>query len=127
MIIGKKFTFAASHQLWRQDWLEAKNREVFGRCSRLHGHNYYVEIELEGKVQEDDGMVLNYYELGDIIKVLDHRHLNDILPTLPTAENLSLFIGNLVDKKIAEKGNTDARCLRVLVKETDSSFAVYMA
>jgi len=127
MIIGKKFTFAASHQLWRQDWLEAKNREVFGRCSRLHGHNYYVEIELEGKVQDEDGMVLNYYELGDIIKVLDHRHLNDILPTLPTAENLSLFIGSLVDKKIAEKGNTDARCLRVLVKETDSSFAVYMA
>jgi len=127
MIIGKKFTFAASHQLWRQDWLEAKNREVFGRCSRLHGHNYYVEIELEGKVQDEDGMVLNYYELGDIIKVLDHRHLNDILPTLPTAENLSLFIGSLVDKKIAEKDNTDARCLRVLVKETDSSFAVYMA
>lgn len=120
-IIGKKFTFAASHQLWRDDWDVNKNREIFGKCSRLHGHNYYVEIEVRGIVDKMDGMVINYYDLGRVINKLDHRHLNEIMDMLPTAENLSTYVAMAVENEARGR----AEVVRVLIKETESSFAVY--
>ena len=120
-VIGKKFTFAASHQLWRDDWDVNKNREVFGKCSRLHGHNYYVEIEVTGEVDIVDGMIMNYYAIGNVITKLDHRHLNEMMELLPTAENLSVYIAQQVENEAHGR----AQVLRVMVKETDSSFAVY--
>jgi 6-pyruvoyltetrahydropterin/6-carboxytetrahydropterin synthase len=62
-----------------------------GKCARLHGHTYQVEIVVEGEVGAD-GFVMDFYQLKKIIAGaladLDHGYLNDILPN-PTAETIA--------------------------------------
>lgn len=73
--ISKQFTFSASHQLM--------GVPEGHPCSRLHGHNYIVEIELSGETLNSAGFVRDYLELSDLKQyiddVLDHRHLNEVL------------------------------------------------
>jgi 6-pyruvoyltetrahydropterin/6-carboxytetrahydropterin synthase len=83
--IAKKFTFSASHQL---RFLPADHP-----CSRLHGHNYTVEIELASKSLDEVGFVVDYRALDQFKKWLDdtfdHKHINDVVGFNPTAENLA--------------------------------------
>lgn len=83
--ITKQFSFSASHQL---DGLPEDHK-----CARTHGHNYLVEVCLTAPVINEIGFVVDYGDLNplkDYIDTnLDHRHLNDVLPFQPSAENLA--------------------------------------
>ncbi|MCZ4281499.1 6-pyruvoyl tetrahydropterin synthase family protein [Kiloniella laminariae] len=84
--ISKQFAFSASHQLF--------GVPAGHPCSRLHGHNYIVEIELSGATLNQAGFVRDYLELGILKQYiddeLDHRHLNEVLgDDLVTAERLA--------------------------------------
>lgn len=121
--IGKRLTFAASHILWNDDWIDSANHEIFGKCSSMHGHNYVVEIDVAGTPNSADGMVVNYDVLKDLIKRVDHKHLNDVVDVHPvTAENLCTWFVHELDQIFVSQ-HRDARTVRVLVKETESSFA----
>ena len=92
------YAFEASHILRRDDWSAAENERVFGDCARLHGHSYLLRLHLRGEVSPEDGMVLNFRDVKaiverDVLAHLDHRHLNDVLSELTTAENLCHWIG----------------------------------
>lgn len=94
--ISKEFAFSASHVL--------KGLPTDHPCSRLHGHNYIVKVELSGPVN-DVGFVIDYRELGFVKAYLDdeldHRHLNDVLPFNPTAENMARWLcENLVESTL---------------------------
>ena len=86
--IGKQYSFSASHTL---DNTGIENHP----CSRLHGHNYIVEIQVRGAVSPMFGWVVDFKFIDDSIKPLidqlDHRHLNDIIDN-PTAENIAQWI-----------------------------------
>ena len=73
--ISKEHHFSASHQLFK---LPADHP-----CSRLHGHNYIVEVEMQSENLNEIGFVRDYRELEVLKKyiddVFDHRHLNDVL------------------------------------------------
>lgn len=82
MVITKKFEFCASHILTRHD----------GKCARLHGHNWVLEVSVEGKIDIETGFVMDYAVLKKyvqpLIENLDHKHLGqwayhtkDSLPT----------------------------------------------
>lgn len=100
-IIRKEFAFSASHQL--------KGLPETHPCSRLHGHNYVVIVELRVKRKKDltpVGFIRDYREL-DIIKkdidtLLDHRHLNDALSFNPTAELIAEGLFMLWKPKVPE-------------------------
>lgn len=82
--ITKAFTFEAAHVLPRHP----------GKCSRMHGHSYLLEVTVTGPVQEHDGMVIDFDALATQVKELviarvDHRLLNELVEN-PTAENLAL-------------------------------------
>lgn len=94
------YDICASHQLRRSDWSDEKNREIFGQCARLHGHQYRLEITLEGPISEETGMLINGYEVDRVVQekilaVMDHHHLNDDIPFfkdhLPTAEWIAVW------------------------------------
>ena len=73
-----------------------------GKCARLHGHSYRLEVSLRGSLKQapgasDDGMVMDLQDLSEIIRGavlarLDHRYLNEVLEERTTAENLAHWI-----------------------------------
>jgi 6-pyruvoyltetrahydropterin/6-carboxytetrahydropterin synthase len=89
--ITKEFHFSASHVVMK---LPAEHP-----CSRLHGHNYVIKVELGGEELNEVGMIQDYRELSDIKEWidenLDHRHLNQQLPINPTAENMAKYLYDL--------------------------------
>lgn len=124
-------TFSAAHRLHNAKFSDEKNREIFGKCNNPngHGHNYTVEVTLEGTVDEDTGMVINLVDLkqyiGDVLKTLDHKNLDlDVeyfKNVVSTAENIVVYIW----EKMAEK-LPDARLLKELtLHETGKNVVVY--
>jgi 6-pyruvoyltetrahydropterin/6-carboxytetrahydropterin synthase len=83
--ITRAFTFDAAHILpWHT-----------GRCSRMHGHTYRLEVSLTAPLN-DNGVVLDFDDLQTIVHDLvldhlDHTFLNDVLDN-PTAERIALHI-----------------------------------
>ena len=86
--VSKRFSFSASHVL-------------FGLgddhpCSRLHGHNYEIEVMAAADELDQRGFVVDFKEL-DLVKdwvdaTLDHRHLNDVMEGQPSAEAIAKLI-----------------------------------
>lgn len=93
MRICKEFYFDAAHLLPDYD----------GKCARLHGHTYKLEVVMDGKLK-NDGMVMDFSIVKRVvtervIEKLDHSYLNDIFNN-PTAEALAVWIFDEVKKGI---------------------------
>jgi 6-pyruvoyltetrahydropterin/6-carboxytetrahydropterin synthase len=98
VLVSRRETFNAAHQLRNPDLSEAENRELYGKCLNLHGHNYVLEVVVKGQIDTATGYVLDLKQLSDvisrrIIEDVDHRNLNTDVDWLegviPTAENLA--------------------------------------
>lgn len=99
VLLTKRIEFAAAHRYQNDVWDEARNRAVFGACNNEpgHGHNYMLEVTVAGEVDAQMGMVVNLYDLKQVLKEVleefDHKHLNLDTPyftkALPTSENLA--------------------------------------
>lgn len=89
MLIRKQFAFEAAHVLPYHQ----------GKCSRLHGHSYRLDVSVDGPLQSEGpatGMVVDFDELARVVRTsvidaLDHRHLNDTIDN-PTSENIAVWI-----------------------------------
>ena len=100
--VTRRVHFAAGHRLLNPDFSEDRNREVFGGCYTPHGHNYDVEVTVEGEVDPDTGYVIDLGRLKRLIHEaaldeLDHTFLNDVEwleGVNPTAENLVVELWN---------------------------------
>jgi len=95
-----KVYFEAAHRLHNPDLGDDWNRQTFGKCNNPygHGHNYVLEVSVEGEIDSETGFLIDMKELKDIIREVivsevDHRHMNVEVPWLegvnPTAENLA--------------------------------------
>jgi 6-pyruvoyltetrahydropterin/6-carboxytetrahydropterin synthase len=125
--ITRRATFAAAHILGRDDWSDAKNREVFGACATDHGHNYVIEVTVGGALDEQSGMVVNLKEVDAVLRrefiaAVDHHHLNrdvDFMRgVIPTAENVALVAFHRLEPHLKP-----ARLLKVRVVETENNAA----
>lgn len=118
--ICKRFDFSAAHRL---DKLPETHP-----CFNLHGHNYEVWIEFSAEEPDERGFVIDYRDLGAIKKwidgTLDHRHLNDVLPWTPTAENIALFIFERVPY-LLDATAFPVTLAAVRVSETQKTWAEY--
>ncbi len=116
--ISKDFPFSASHRL---DGLAPDHQ-----CARLHGHNYVARVTLSGTLTEP-GFVLDYGDLDGFKKwldaELDHRHLNDVCPSNPTAENLAAWMLDRLVDLIPLPPNVAT--VSVAVSETPKTWASY--
>ncbi len=99
MKVTRRFRFSACHYLFNKSWTGEKNREIFGKSTNPHGHNFEVFVTVQGEVDPETGMVINLEKLKEIvspiIEKLDHRCLNNLeqfLENLPTLENIASFI-----------------------------------
>ncbi len=104
MRITKRFRFSASHRYYIEEWPAEKNQEVFGKCVHIHGHNYTLDVTVEGEVDPVTGMVMNLTDLKQgvlqVLDAFDHRYLNEEVPEfqslLPTTENLAVVLWNRI-------------------------------
>lgn len=98
--VTRRETFNAGHRLFRPELSDEENYRIFGKCSNPsgHGHNYAVEVTLEGPVDPETGFVFDLKVLSDVIgkrilEDVDHRNLNTDVEWLrgevPTAEVLA--------------------------------------
>jgi 6-pyruvoyltetrahydropterin/6-carboxytetrahydropterin synthase len=89
-LLTKRIEFSASHRYYNDTWSAARNLEVFGACSNVpgHGHNYLLEVTVAGEIDEETGMVVNLYDLKQVLKRVlvefDHKHLNLDTPYFAT-------------------------------------------
>ncbi|MHA2609324.1 MAG: 6-carboxytetrahydropterin synthase [bacterium JZ-2024 1] len=97
LLLTKRFEFCASHRYWNPNWDEKKNLEVFGKTTSIHGHNYILEVTIQGEISPQTGMIVNVTRLKEwiqpILEEFDHRYLNEDIPEfremIPTTENLA--------------------------------------
>lgn len=111
--------FSAAHYL----------KDYPGKCANVHGHNYRVQITVEGEVLDHLGMVIEFEVIKQAVKEwidkFDHGFLNEIAPfdTInPSAENLAKFFYDVVAAAIE---GLPARVTYVRVFETEKCSAGY--
>lgn len=103
--VNRKAHFNAAHRLYRKDWDNSKNKDVFGKCSNpnFHGHNYELIVSVTGEVDAETGFVVDMKVLKDLIHseietAFDHKNLNveiaEFKELNPTAENIAVVIWN---------------------------------
>ena len=131
MKVCRRVNFNAAHRLYRKDWSDEKNHAVFGKCNNpnFHGHNYVMEVWIEGNIDPETGYVIDLKILKDIIKEeiverFDHRNLNldcsEFENLIPTAENIILVSWNLLRSRLDEKFK-----LKLKLWETENNIFEY--
>jgi 6-pyruvoyltetrahydropterin/6-carboxytetrahydropterin synthase len=107
--------------------------EHTGKCQRLHGHNWNVDVTVQSQDLDRIGVSLDFSHLKSVVKEviepLDHVNLNDLTPfstvqTNPTAENVSRYIFNEVRNRLRNMA-PQARITRVDLYETETCSASY--
>ena len=99
MLLTRRAEFSASHSCYNPKLTEQQNLELYGEPagSHGHGHNYTIEVTLEGDPDPVTGMVVDLglleRSMEEIRKALDHKFLNKIEALgMPTLENISRYI-----------------------------------
>ncbi len=131
--ITRRERFNAAHRLFRSDYTDEQNMEVFGKCSNpnWHGHNYEVFVTVKGNIDEENGFLVNLKTLSKIIKQhvinkVDHKNINlevDFMQDkLASTENLAVGIWNELNQYIFELG-AELHCVKVM--ESENNYVEY--
>ena len=129
--LTRRMTFSAAHRLWSPFLSEAENYEIYAKCANPngHGHNYILEVTVQGAPDEHTGMVMNLTDMKKVINEqivdwVDHKHLNYDVPWLegviPTAEMLAIKFWERL-----ERGLPAGMLYEVKLHETENNLATY--
>lgn len=129
--VNRKAHFNAAHRLYNNEWTDARNNKIFGKCANpnYHGHNYELIVSVTGEIHPDTGFVMDMKILKSLIRSeiedqFDHKNLNEEVAEFsslnPTAENISVVIWNKLRMKIDSKLN-----LAITLYETPRNFVTY--
>ena len=113
--------FASAHAL----------RHYQGKCESLHGHNYSVEMVVEGEtLTPDTELVVDFTvlkkELRAELALIDHVNLNEYPPfdtVNPSSENLARYLYRNMKVRLA---TMPIRLYSLTVGETAMQSATYM-
>lgn len=131
--ITRRETFNAAHKLYKEDWTDEKNEEVFGKCANKnwHGHNFELWVTVKGVPNKDTGFVMNLKTLSKLVKdlvieALDHKNLNIDVPFLKgvmaSTENVAIAIWEILEVPIRKEGGELAK---IKLEETENNFVEY--
>ncbi|HVR43177.1 MAG TPA: 6-carboxytetrahydropterin synthase [Thermoanaerobaculia bacterium] len=131
MIVTARLDFSAAHRLHNPQKDAEWNRRVYDKCDNPagHGHNYLLEVSVEGEVDPETGMVIDLKTLKDIVRDtiihrVDHRNLNEdvdfLRGTIPTAENLARAFWKELAPAIPR-----GRLHQLVLQETERNAVVY--
>jgi 6-pyruvoyltetrahydropterin/6-carboxytetrahydropterin synthase len=100
VIVTARLSFSAAHRLHNPSRDAEWNRRTYDKCDNPggHGHNYFIEVSVQGRIDAETGMVIDLKKLKDVVRAcvvdrVDHRNLNEdvefLRDVVPTAENLA--------------------------------------
>ncbi|CAN5816280.1 6-carboxytetrahydropterin synthase [soil metagenome] len=129
--VTRRVHFSAAHRLSNPKLSDAENERLYGLCSNAnwHGHNYELDVTVEGEIDPETGYVLDLKRLREIteevvIDDLDHRNLNlDVSwldGVIPSTENLVVAIWNRLSTEIP-----DGSLVRLVLWETPRNSVEY--
>jgi 6-pyruvoyltetrahydropterin/6-carboxytetrahydropterin synthase len=130
--VTRRVHFCAAHRLGRDDWSEAENLRVFGSCANpnWHGHNYELDITVEGEIDAHTGFVYDLKALREVVEErvvdeVDHRNLNLDVAWLegvnPTTENLVVAMWRRLEGAVP----AGVRLVRLVLWETPRNYVEY--
>ena len=131
--ITRRERFNAAHRLFREDFSDKQNLEIFGKCSNpnWHGHNYELFVTVKGEINKETGFLVNLKRLSRLIKEnvisqLDHKNINLEVKfmngKLASTENLAVGIWNELEQPIKLLG-AELHCVKVT--ESENNFVEY--
>ena len=129
--VTRQLHFSAAHRLFNPAFSDERNTEVFGLCANpnWHGHNYEIDVTVEGEVDSETGYVIDLKALRDLVESrvvddMDHKNLNlDVAwlaDVLPSTENLVVAIWNRLVDRIPT-----GRLVRLVLWETPRNSVEY--
>lgn len=129
--VTRRLRFNAAHRVHNPALSDVENARLFGKCNHpnWHGHNYVLEVSVEGEVDPVTGYVVDLGHVRDVceraaIEHLDHRNLNLDVPFLagvnPTTENLVVALWGVLAPALAP-----ARLRRLRLHETENNHVEY--
>jgi len=129
--VTRRVHFNAAHRLHNPARSDDWNRETFGPCNNpsYHGHNYELDVTVEGEISADTGYVMDLTVLRRLVEErvlsrLDHRNLNVDVPwfadRIPTAENIAVVVWRELREALP-----DTLALRVRLWETPRNYVEY--
>jgi 6-pyruvoyltetrahydropterin/6-carboxytetrahydropterin synthase len=130
--VTRRVHFCAAHRLGREDWSAEQNESVFGSCANpnWHGHNYELDVTVEGEIDPATGFVFDLKELRDVVERhvledVDHRNLNIDVEWLhgvnPTTENVVVAMW----RRVSEHLPASVRLARLVLWETPRNYVEY--
>ena len=129
--VTRRLHFSAAHRLHADRFTAEENERLYGLCNspNYHGHNYELDVTVEGEVDPDTGYVLDLGALRDLVEEavlvdLDHRNLNVDVPWLagviPSTENLVVRIWERIVDRLPR-----GRLAKLVLWETPRNYAEY--
>jgi len=135
--LTRRYRFCASHRLHNEALPDDENLRIYGKCDSPfgHGHNYVLEVTVEGPIDQETGMVFDLVALDgavekEVLERFDHTNLNldveNFRSRVPTTENVCAEIFHLLEDKLEGGGPLHAaRLARVRLEETNWNFFEY--
>jgi 6-pyruvoyltetrahydropterin/6-carboxytetrahydropterin synthase len=131
VIVTRRMRFNAAHRVFNPTFSDAENDATFGKCNNpnWHGHNYTLDVSVEGPVNDETGYVLDLAKLRDIVErnvvgVVDHKNLNLDVPfmkgVIPTSENIVVAFWKILEPAIAP-----GRLSKLVLWETENNYVEY--
>ena len=129
--VTRRLRFNAAHRVHNPALSDDENATIFGKCNNpnWHGHNYTLEVSVEGEIDERTGYVLDLSALKqlverEVVDKVDHRNFNlDVefmAGTIPTSENIVVAFWRLLVDKVKP-----ARLSRLVLWETENNYVEY--
>ena len=129
--VTKRLRFNAAHRVHNPELSAEENTALFGPCNNpnWHGHNYVLEVTVEGPIDARTGYVIDLGKLRqiverEVISQVDHRNMNLEVPFLagtnPTAENIVVACWRVLEPRVAP-----GKLSRLRLWETENNYVEY--
>ena len=129
--VTRRVRFNAAHRVHNPALSDEENQALFGKCNNpnWHGHNYVLEVSVEGEVDPKTGYVVDLGQVArvaerEIVDHVDHRNFNLDVPfmrdVIPTTENIIVRFWQVLAPHIAP-----ARLARLRLWETENNYVEY--
>jgi 6-pyruvoyltetrahydropterin/6-carboxytetrahydropterin synthase len=129
--VTRRVRFNAAHRVHNPALSDEENDRLFGKCNNpnWHGHNYTLDVSVEGEIDSETGYVFDLARLKAIVERevaghIDHRNLNLDVPfmrdVIPTSENIAVVCWRRLEAHVAP-----ATLKRIVLWETDNNYVEY--